>query len=275
VATIKKVVESYNAQGYQVVLGNPDCFLTRLRKNERIVDVSAAISMSDIQVFQWIADICPWQRALVIGNSFGFSTFVIAELCRDCYVDVIDAEVEGSDNRLGSELTRKIAECEFPRVRLTIGFSPQDLFKACRFNDYDLIFIDGLHSNEQLVADFEGIRELRAKNSVIYCHDVGMARMHSGWSKICSKLLQEGDDAFDLHFTSFGSTIVVRGNRNLKEFIRLCCRPLDEVYYYFGGRHVGLRTALRMLLRTLIYSIGYGHYIKGLRKKMVGEVCGE
>jgi predicted O-methyltransferase YrrM len=268
VATIKKVVKSYNAQGFEVGLGNPDCLLTRLSRKGRIVNASAAISISDIQVFQWIADTSPWGRSLVIGNSFGFSTFIIAGLCPGCYVDVIDAEVEGSENRLGSELTRKIAERDFPGVHLTIGFSPNDLPNACRFNNYDFIFIDGLHTNDQLVADFNGIRDLRAENSLVYCHDVGIAKMHEGWSRICSELLEEGDEAFDLHFTSFGSTIVVRGNPALKEVMRLICRPLNEVYYYFGARHIGLRSAFRMLLRTLIYSTRYGNYIRRLREKI-------
>jgi len=271
---IKGVIESYDAQGYQIILGNPDCLPTRLFKDGRIINASFAISMSDIQAFQWIADIAPWHRVLVIGNSFGFSTFIIAGLCPGCYVDVIDAEIEGSENHLGSDLTRQIAECSFPGVRLTIGYSPQDLSRACRFNKYDLIFIDGLHTNEQLKADFSGVRDLRAENSVVYCHDVGIAKMHEAWSHIKAEMLGENDEAFDLNFTSFGSTIVVRGNQHLKAFMRSCCRPLDEVSYYFGARHIGLRSALRMLLRTTIYSIGYRDHIKELGKGIVGKVCG-
>jgi predicted O-methyltransferase YrrM len=259
---IKKVVESYNVRGYQVILGNPDCLPTRLFKDGRVINASFAVSMSDVQVFKWIADMSPWQHALIIGNSFGFSTFIIAGLCPGCYVDVIDAEVEGSENCLGSELTRKIAESDFPGVRLTIGFSPNDLHRACRFNNYDFIFIDGLHTNEQLVADFNGIRDLRGESSIVYCHDIGIAKMNSGWSRIKTEMLGRNDEAFDLHFTSFGSTIVVRGNPALKEVMRLICQPLNEVYYYFGARHIGLRSAFRMLIRTLTYSTRYGQLLK-------------
>lgn len=262
VMIIKKIIESYNAQGYQVVLGNPDFLPSLLRKDEGRINASYAISMSDIQVFQWIATISPWHRALIIGNAFGFSTFIIAGLCPGCYVDVIDAEVEGSENRLGSELTRRIAEHEFPGVRLTIGFSPKDLPKACRFDKYEFIFIDGLHTNGQLIADFQGIQELQAENSVVYCHDVGIARMHSGWSRIKSEMLGKNDEAFDLHFTSFGSTVVVRGNQDLKDFLRPCCRSLKEIFYYLGSRHIGLRSAFRMLVRTLVYSTPYGRFLK-------------
>lgn len=125
IGAIAKVIEAYKNSGYEVLLGNPDCLPTRLLKHNRLIEASFAISMSDILVFQWIAWFAPWKRALIIGNSFGFSTLLIAGLCPGCDVDAIDAEIEGSENRLGSQLTMAIAREDFPGVRLTIGFSPQ------------------------------------------------------------------------------------------------------------------------------------------------------
>ncbi|MDD1776880.1 MAG: class I SAM-dependent methyltransferase [Candidatus Helarchaeota archaeon] len=226
------------------------------------MEASFAISLSDILVFQWIAGFAPWQRALIIGNSFGFSTLVIAGLCPGCYVDAIDAEIEGIENRLGSRLTTEIAKKHFPNVRLTIGFSPGDLPKACRFDAYDFIFIDGSHTNDQLISDFTGIRRRRAEDSVVYLHDVGMARMHAGWATIRSQFLAENDSAFDLHFTSFGSTIVISGYPELKRFMENCCHPLEDCFFYFGAKHTGLRSALRMLLRTVLYSTPLGRMLR-------------
>lgn len=258
---ILKVLEAYQRHGYRLLLGTPDRLVTKLGRGGRIIEASAGLSLSDILVFQWIAEITPWQRVLIIGNAFGFSTFVLASLCPGCYVDAIDAETEGSENRLGSALTYKIASEDFPGVSLTIGFSPQDLPKACRFNEYDTILIDGYHTNKQLIADFGGVRKLCAENGVVYCHDVGIARMRSGWWHIKTELLEVGDEAFDLHFTSSGSTIVVRGNPDLKELMRVCCQKLEDVYYYFGSRHVGLRSAIHMVFRTFRYSTRYGRYM--------------
>jgi predicted O-methyltransferase YrrM len=200
VGAIARVIQSYKERGYDVLLGDPDCLLTRLRRDGRRIDASSAISLSDILVFQWIAILAPWQRALVIGNSFGFSTLLIAGLCPGCFVDAIDAEIEGSENRLGSQLTLEIAKEQFPRVHLTMGFSPQDLPKACRFNDYDFVFIDGLHTNEQLIRDFGGICKRREENSVVYLHDVGIGKMTSAWSTIKSQFLTANDSAFDLNY---------------------------------------------------------------------------
>lgn len=266
-----RVLEAYRRHGYEVLLGNPDTLVTKLAKGSRLIDLSAALSLSDILVFQWIAEIEPWHRALVIGNAFGFSAFLLASLCSGCLVDAIDAEVEGTENILGSQLTRKIADSDFPGTNLTIGFSPQDIPRACRFEHYDFILIDGMHTNEQLVADFSGIGEIRAGQGVVFCHDVGMARMQSGWQYIKSQLLKENDEAFDLHFTSSGSTMVVGGIPVLKNFMKLCCRPLGDTYYYFGSRHVGFRTALQMLFRTFEHSSRLGHYLKRLNLAFLGE----
>lgn len=178
-------------------------------------------------------------------------------------MDAIDAEVEGNENAIGSALTRQIAERFFPGVRLTINFSPQDLPNACRFSSSDLIFIDGLHTNEQLISDYAGIRHLRSQDSIVYWHDVGIARMHDGWSHFKAEMFGKEDEAFDLHFTSFGSTVIVQGSFQLKEFLSQICRPIGDVYYYFGSQHIGLRSALRMLLRKLFYSIRYGGFLKG------------
>jgi predicted O-methyltransferase YrrM len=247
---IAYVLEAYRKLGYEVLLGNPDCLVTQLSKDGKPIKVSAAISLSDILVFQWIAQFNPWRHALVIGNAFGFSTFVIAALSPGCSVDAIDAEVEGSENGLGSLLTREIASLHFPGVQLTRGYSPRDLDKACHSHVYDFIFIDGGHTNDQLVADFEGIIDRRSQLSVVYCHDVGMAKMDKGWARIKAHLLRNGDKPFDLHFTSFGSTLVVSNHPELETFLETVCHPLQEPFFYFGAKHTGFRSALSMLLRT-------------------------
>ncbi len=54
-----------------------------------------------------------------IYEEFGYSAFCLAEIFQNAIIDVIDAEIEGEDNRLGSELTRQIANKYYPLVRLT------------------------------------------------------------------------------------------------------------------------------------------------------------
>ena len=188
VGAIARVIHSYKTQDYEVLLGSPDCLLTRLLRDGRFVKASSAISLSDILVFQWIADFAPWQRALIIGNSFGFSTLLIAGLCPGCDVDAIDAESEGGENRLGSHLTMTIAREHFPGVRLTIGVSPQDLPRACRFEAYDFVFIDGSHSYEAVKADTERVLPFVAEGGVIAWHDYGSSVLSHGVYKYLNEM---------------------------------------------------------------------------------------
>jgi hypothetical protein len=60
-----RVVDAYRSFGYQVLLSNPDCLPTRLAKEGRPLEVSYAISLTDILLFQWILDVrhcrsLPW-----------------------------------------------------------------------------------------------------------------------------------------------------------------------------------------------------------------------
>ncbi len=70
---IIRVLDAYREQGCEVILGNPDDLLTQLAKAGRVLRISASLSLTDILVFQWAADLAPWRRVLVIGNAFGFN----------------------------------------------------------------------------------------------------------------------------------------------------------------------------------------------------------
>jgi hypothetical protein len=109
-----------------------------------------------------------------------------------------------------------------------------------------------------LIKDFEAIRANRSGNSVVYCHDVGMAGMTQAWSHIKAHLLDADDASFDLHFSNCGCTVVVKGHNALRRFLEQTCFPLEDCYFYLGGRHTGLRTAGRMVWRTLRYSTRSG-----------------
>jgi len=133
-------------------------------------------------------------------------------------IDVIDAEIEGEDNRRGSELTRQIADRYYPGVRLTIGFSPKDTPRAVRKQiietaaGYELVFIDGLHTNEQIIKDFEGIAPYLAPSCFIVIHDVGLAHLQSGFKKIREKASISGFNLFirRLPWTHFGTGLLAR-----------------------------------------------------------------
>lgn len=169
-------------------------------------------------LFLAIHDIFPARSIFIIGNAFGYSTFCLGEIFREACIDVIDAETEGQDNKVGSNLTRKIAERYYPSVRLTIGFSPEETPKAVRKEvidkgGYELVFINGLHTNDQIYKDFNGISPHLAPNCIIVIHDVGLANLQPGFRAIREKASQLGFNSFisRLIWTHFGTGLLARG----------------------------------------------------------------
>ena len=64
-------------------------------------------------------------------------------------------------------------------MRLTTGFSPQDV-PAAAHGQYDLAFIDGLHTDEQLIYDFEAVLPYLLPSCVVVLHDVGYWDLKEG-----------------------------------------------------------------------------------------------
>ena len=138
-------------------------------------EIGAGIAKADVELFLNIKNECDSIKNIyIIGNSFGFSTFVLSTIFPDARIDVIDAEIEGDRNKDGSELTRKIIKEYGLDILLTIGFSPTDNSIAMRSEYYDLVFVDGLHTPKQLGLDLNGIINHTKSGSYIVCHDLGV-----------------------------------------------------------------------------------------------------
>jgi len=158
------------------------------------------VANADIEIFVHILEAMPTptrtrpRRIFVVGNSWGYSSIILGLLFARKglgSVDVIDAEVEDNCTTVGSSLTRSLANHSGLDVQLTAGFSPQDVTSAMRFQTYDVAFIDGLHTNEALAADWAAVEPHLARDSpvAVVLHDVGVAALHetvhkisSGWS---------------------------------------------------------------------------------------------
>ena len=67
------------------------------------------------------------RRTFIIGNAFGFSTFLLAHLFPAAPVDAIDPETEGQRGALGANVTRRLAAAHRLPVALHTGYSPQDV----------------------------------------------------------------------------------------------------------------------------------------------------
>jgi len=133
---------------------------------------------ADIELFVKLHHIADFNvhRVFEIGNAFGYSTLVIAHIF-GVPVDALDAEVTRCAH-LGTRLTHELANSAGLEVHVTHGFSPQDVPAAVRRAPYDLAFIDGKHTVEQLILDVEAVRPWLAESSIIVLHDVDAFNLH-------------------------------------------------------------------------------------------------
>lgn len=233
---LPKVIEAYASCGFGVAMGTPSTLPSCLveRSTGRCLSTGGGISVSDAFLFTSLARMFSPNAIFIVGNAFGLSTFVMAESFPDALIDVIDAESEGSDNKRGSEITRKIAQSHFPKVQLTSGFSPQDVPKACRVPKYQMAFIDGLHTNEQMVKDFVGIVPFLDEQCVVVFHDVASHDMLDGWHEIVKRASKDGFHGFEVSWTAFGICVLVRGLPRVQEYFEVSAGTFDGHRYHLG-----------------------------------------
>jgi predicted O-methyltransferase YrrM len=225
-----RLLNAYKEEGFDFHIGNNKCLCAALANSGQLAHTGGGISISDIAFFFGLKQVVENTIAniLVIGNAAGYSSFCIAEIFPTAQIDVIDAEIEGGFNQKGSELTRKISEKHYGgRVHLNIGFSPNDLGKFFGGRKYDLIFIDGKHTNEQRLLDFNGVIPFAADNCVIYLHDVELENMQESYDEI--KKNQHMFSFYAVDFTSFGCKALVRNNKKVEEWLFMISKsPIIE-----------------------------------------------
>ncbi|HZL60601.1 MAG TPA: class I SAM-dependent methyltransferase [Stellaceae bacterium] len=126
------------------------------------------------------------KRALIIGNSMGWSTLALGLLMPGGKVAALDMAPDQA-MRDGLALTNRIAERHQLPVRALQGISPQDVARIVDVElggNVDLAFIDGLHTSEQIVLDYRAVRDKAASDAVYLFHDVVFCDLHAGLAEI-------------------------------------------------------------------------------------------
>jgi len=242
---LPRIIDAYFAEGFAFEMGSPANLMTGVTPldewgpRRRFGPVShrhVGISLRDAWFIRQCCECLGPVPSLVIGNSHGISTLLIAECLSPEPLDAIDAETSyGSDN--GTELTRRVADRLGLDVRVTTGFSPRDLESACRTNEYGFALIDGEHTDEQVVLDFEAVADRLADRCVVYLHDIGLRDMDAGWLRVRKRAEPLGLRGFDLSATDFGSTVLVR---NVPELERMLGRTCPGLRSHTTAYHAGL-----------------------------------
>lgn len=176
----QKIIELYSKENLNIIKSSYGPY--------HLIDgffTGGGITELEILYFEKYKDVFINPKIFIIGNAFGFSTIAFSQIFKNASIDVIDAEVEGTENKKGSEITKKIADFNNLDINLTIGFSPKDTKSAMRFDSYDIVFIDGLHTNEQLILDFDSIKSFLNKNKFIcFFHDIKLFKLETSFNYI-------------------------------------------------------------------------------------------
>lgn len=170
------------------------------------------ISLSELNFFECLRSAIDCTSLFVIGNSGGWSTLALSFLWSDAEVVAIDCGMLERPNKLfetldydrhrgdtksdfGIVLTNELAAAHHLKAKVVLGMSPQDLPRVIHDNcpaPPQLVFIDGGHSNEQLIKDFEGLQDLVDPNCLFVFHDVVNWHMQKGFQHCCRISGREG-----------------------------------------------------------------------------------
>ncbi|MDA1324547.1 MAG: class I SAM-dependent methyltransferase [Proteobacteria bacterium] len=191
---IDRLIKFYKDREFDVATGLNPCHFgghpyapfTWLIKDGRNYTNGLGIALQEIY---FLENLCAAHRPhsiFIIGNSFGWSTLALALINPEAQILAIDAGFDGNSFE-GLELTNEIAEQAGLQVRAVKAVSPQDVdavMKEHLNGSTDFDFVDGLHTNDQIVIDFEATRGFLHDDGVMVFHDVHEAKMREGFSQI-------------------------------------------------------------------------------------------
>jgi predicted O-methyltransferase YrrM len=170
------------------------------------------ISLSELNFFESLRSARSFSSIFVIGNSGGWSTLAFSLLWPEARVVAIDCGMLEKPNKLfelfdydrhrggfhqnfGIDLTNTLAREHHLDAEVVLGTSPQDLSRVigerCK-TPPQMVFIDGGHSNAQLIQDFAGLRNLVEPDCLVICHDVVNWHMEKGFRHCCETSHREG-----------------------------------------------------------------------------------
>lgn len=184
---------------------------TRKRYEDSALHTGGGISLEEIYFMDCLLSLFKPQTIYVIGVAFGWSTIAMGLISRNSKIIAIDNASEGKDASEGLRLTQKIAEKLKIDLTIYVGTSPQDVPKTiCKSCSVDFAFIDGLHTNEQIVKDFNAILPFCSDSAVILFHDVLNWSMLDGWDTIMNIGKKNGFNGYILRRTTSGMGVLFR-----------------------------------------------------------------
>ncbi len=191
---IGELTEFYREEGIELCAGLapnhaeglPWSLFTWYCRNGQKLTEHLGIAMQEVYFLEHVLAAYTPARALIIGNSMGWSTLALGLLMRRGKVVAMDVASDPA-MREGLALTNRIAARHNLPVRAVQGTSPQDvaaIVDAEIGGSVDFAFIDGLHSNDQVVRDYLAVHAKAAPDAVYLFHDVVFCDLHAGMTEI-------------------------------------------------------------------------------------------
>lgn len=201
-------------------------FTHYLRGGESLTE-NLGISLWELLVLERFCRAQPPRSIFIVGNGLGWSAIALAMINQDASVVVIDPQA-------GIELTNRIAFRERLNCIAVQGSSPGD--NARIIQEYcpcppDLVLIDGLHSNEQIVLDFNATFAVSGRAATYFFHDIVNFNLFGGLTAISET---GGSCAMTTHLllcTPSGMAVVVRNDapRAVYDAIELFSGSVGEI----------------------------------------------
>lgn len=216
---LDELVRAYRSQGFELMSGRSALLhggyfrspFTWLTEDGESVTSGAGIALDEAHFVTDVGRTQPASRIFVVGNSFGWSTLVLALANPGSRVVAIDACIEELGTR-GVALTNTLAAKLSLDVLVIEASSPGDTKRVieCELGgQFDLAFIDAYHTSEHLVEDWAALAPFANDRATAIFHDVGLFGMHQGFDTICTAH-PEWQGTF-LECTSSGMAAITRG----------------------------------------------------------------
>jgi hypothetical protein len=194
---IGRLAALYEDRGIRIVTGlNPTHFggfphapFTWFFKNGESLTNGLGIALQEIYFLECLFERFHPKSVFAIGNSLGWSTLALALANPKARVLAIDA---GTDrhSQAGIDFTNGIAADENLEVTVVAGSSPADVAQILRdqaMPPIDFAFIDGYHSVDQVVLDFDAVKKAAAVGCVYLFHDVANFALTPGVERIAAE----------------------------------------------------------------------------------------
>jgi len=198
VPILNRLVSLYERRGLGIALGFspwryanlPKVAFTWFLRGDQCLTNGLGISLQEVYLLECLFSKYRPATIFVIGNSWGWSTLALALLNPQARIVAIDSGFDENSIE-GLLFTNRVAREEGLDVTVVKATSPTDVpaVLSAEFNQpVEFAFIDGYHTNEQLVLDTQAIRPFATASSVYLFHDVLEFRLEPGLSQAAGML---------------------------------------------------------------------------------------